>query len=46
MTSLLVVLIELYHGAESVLAHVVVNLNVLTLENVVAVKLHLLASDT
>ena len=46
MTCLLVVLVELNHSTESMLLHVVINLDVLTLENVVAIKLHLLASDT
>ena len=36
----------LNHSTESVLVHVVVNLDVVTLENTVAVELHLLASDT
>ena len=45
VTSVLVVLVELYHCAESVLAHVVINLDVLTLEYLIAVELHLLASD-
>ncbi|CUQ61294.1 Uncharacterised protein [Segatella copri] len=46
VTSLLVVLVELNHSTQSVLVHVVVNLDVVTLENTVAVELHLLASDT
>jgi len=39
-------LVGLNHGAQGVLAHVVVNLDVLTLENEVAVELHLLTGDT
>ena len=39
-------LVGLYHRAEGVLTHVVVNLDVLTLECQVAVELHLLTSDT
>ena len=39
-------LVGLYHGAQGILTHVVVNLDVLTFECQVAVKLHLLTSDT
>ena len=39
-------LVGLNHGAQGVLAHVVVNLDVVTLECQVAVELHLLTSDT
>ena len=46
MTLLSSGLVGLYHGAQSVLAHVVVNLDVLTLESQVAVQLHLLTGDT
>ena len=45
VASLLVLLVGLNHGAEGVLAHVVVSLDVSTLENLVAVELHLLTSD-
>ena len=37
--------VGLYHGAQGVLAHVVVHLDVVTLQNAVAVELHLLTSD-
>ena len=46
MTNLGSGLVQLYHGAQGVLAHVVVNLDVLTLEYQVAVQLHLLTGDT
>ncbi len=39
-------LVGLYHGAQDVLTHVVVDLDVLTLECQVAVEFHLLTSDT
>ena len=38
--------VGLYHSAKGVLAHVVVNLNVLTLEYEVSVEFHLLASNS
>ena len=46
VTYLRSVLVGLNHGAQGVLAHVVVNLHVVTLEGEVAVELHLLTSDT
>ena len=46
MAGLCIVLVELNHGAEGVLVHVVVDLHVVTLNEVVAVELHLLTRDT
>ena len=46
MTYLSSILVELNHGAQSILAHVIVNLNIITFESQVAVKLHLLTSNT
>ena len=39
-------LVGLNHGAQSVLTHVVINLDVVTLKSQVAVQLHLLTGDT
>ena len=46
MTFLSSQFVGLHHGAQGVLAHVVVHLDVLTLESQVTVELHLLTSDT
>ena len=46
MSGVDVLLAGLNHGAENVLAHVVVNLDVVAFEDVVAVEFHLLTGDT
>ena len=46
VTYLSSILVELNHGAQSILAHVIVNLDVLTLEYEITVEFHLLTSDT
>ena len=46
MTHLSSGLAQLYHGAQGVLTHVVVHLDVVTFEHEVAVQLHLLTGDT
>ena len=46
MTHLSSGLVQLYHGAQGVLTHVVVHLDVVTFEYEVAVQLHLLTGDT
>ncbi len=46
MSSLLVVLVQKNHSSESVLTHVIVYRYVLTLQEVVAIKLHLLTGNT
>ena len=46
MTGILVALREAYDGGEHVAVHVVIDIEVVTLEEVVAIDLHLLAGDT
>ena len=46
MTSLVGFLVHLNHGAQYVLVLVVVGVDIVTLDEVVTVQFHLLASDT